>query len=105
MVYQYLCQTHLHEIGLTQTPTYHIQIKGLIQSGRPLDASQGPSQLYGHGLLLVYEVALRLASHMRLRTPDHYNSSTLISGKGEAGPSSLHTMLERLTEYVNARWM
>jgi hypothetical protein len=34
-----------------------------------------------------------------------YTSSTLIGGEGEAGPSSLHTMLEGPTEYVNARWM
>ena len=33
-------------------------------------------------------------SHTRLRAHDHYSSSTLIGGKGGAGPSSLHTMLE-----------
>ena len=34
------------------------------------------------------------------------SSSTLVGGKGGAGgPSSLHTMLEGPTEYVNARWM
>ena len=48
---------------------------------------------------------LRAASHMRLRARDHDTSSTLIGGKGGAGPSSLHTMLEGPTEYVNARWM
>ena len=42
---------------------------------------------------------------MRLRARDHYTSSTLIGGKGRAGPSSLHTTLEGPTEYVNARWM
>ena len=42
---------------------------------------------------------------MRLRARDHYTSSTLIGGNGEAGPHSLHTMLEGPTEYVNARWM
>ena len=31
--------------------------------------------------------------------------STLIGGKGGAGPSSLYTSLEGPTEYVNARWM
>ena len=31
---------------------------------------------------------------MRLRARDHYTSSTLIGGKGRAGPSSLHTTLE-----------
>jgi hypothetical protein len=42
---------------------------------------------------------------MRQRTCDHYTSSTLFGGKGEAGPNSLHTTLEGLTEYVNVRWM
>ena len=41
-------------------------------------------------------------THMRLRARDHYTSSTLIGGKGGAGPSSLHTTLEGPTEYVNA---
>ena len=48
---------------------------------------------------------LRAISHMRLRARDHYTSSTLIGRKGRAGPSSLHTMLEGPTEYVNASWM
>jgi hypothetical protein len=39
---------------------------------------------------------------MRLSARDHYTSSTLIGGKGGAGPSSLHIMLEGPTEYVNA---
>jgi hypothetical protein len=42
----------------------------------------------------------RATSHMRLRAGDHYNSSTLIGGKGGAGPSSLHTTLEGPTEGV-----
>ena len=46
---------------------------------------------------------IRATSHTRLRAPDHSTSSTLIDGKGGAGPSSLHTMLEGPTEYVNAR--
>ena len=33
-------------------------------------------------------------SHTRLRARDLYTSSTLISGKGGAGSSSLHTTLE-----------
>jgi hypothetical protein len=45
------------------------------------------------------------SSHTRLRARDHYTSSTLIGGKGRAGPSSLHTTLEGPTEYVNARCM
>ena len=49
--------------------------------------------------------SVRANSHMRLRAHDQYTSSTFIGGKGGAGPSSLHTMLEGPTEYVNARWM
>ena len=49
--------------------------------------------------------SLRATSHTRLRAHDHYTSRTLIGGKGGAGPSSLHTMVEGPMEYVNARWM
>ena len=48
---------------------------------------------------------LRATSHTRLRAHDSYTLSTLIGGKGGAGPSLLHTMLEGPMEYVNARWM
>jgi hypothetical protein len=49
---------------------------------------------------------LRATSHMRLRARDHFTSSTLIGGKGGAGPSSLlHTTFEGPIEHVNARWM
>ena len=34
---------------------------------------------------------LRATSHTRVKACDQYTSSTLIGGKGEAGPSSLHT--------------
>jgi hypothetical protein len=37
---------------------------------------------------------------MRLRARDRYTSSTLIGGKGGAGPSSLNTTLEGPTEYI-----
>ena len=47
---------------------------------------------------------LRATSHTRLRARDHYTSSTLIGGKGGAGPSSLHATLEGPTEYVNEGW-
>ena len=50
-------------------------------------------------------MVLRAPSNTRLRARDHYASSTLIGGKGGAGPTSLHTTLEGPTEYVNARWM
>ena len=43
-----------------------------------------------NGIILV----IRATSHMRLRACDHYTSSTLLGGKGGAGPSSLHAMLE-----------
>jgi hypothetical protein len=48
---------------------------------------------------------IRVTSHMRLRAYVHSTSSTLIDGKGGVGPSLLHTTLEGLMEYVNARWM
>ena len=38
---------------------------------------------------------------MRLNARDHYTSSTLIGGKGGAGPNSLHTTLEGPTEYIS----
>ena len=41
---------------------------------------------------------IRATSHMRLRARDHCISSTLIGGKGGAGPSSLHTTLDGLIE-------
>ena len=50
-------------------------------------------------------VIRRATSDTRLRARDHYASSTLIGGKGGAGPSSLHTTFEGPTEYMNARWM
>jgi hypothetical protein len=46
---------------------------------------------------------VRATSHTRVRAHDHYTSSTLIGGKGGAGPISLlHTTLEGSTEYVNS---
>ena len=39
-------------------------------------------------------LALMATSHARLRTRDQISSSTLIGGKGGAGPSSLHTRLK-----------
>jgi hypothetical protein len=50
-------------------------------------------------------LGLRATSHTRLRAQDKCTSSTLVGGKGGAGPSSLHTTLEGPTEHVNARWM
>jgi hypothetical protein len=48
---------------------------------------------------------VRATSHTRLRAHDQYTSSTFIGEKGGAGPSSLHTVIEGPTEYVNARWI
>ena len=44
--------------------------------------------------------ALRITPHTRLRAHDHCASSTLVGGKGGAGPSSLHITLEGPPEYV-----
>ena len=49
--------------------------------------------------------SLRATSQTRWRVHDHCTSSTFVGGKGGAGPSSLHTMLEGPTKYVNAIWM
>ena len=53
-------------------------------------------------LICELELSLRATSHTRLRARDPYTSSTLIGGKGGAGPSLFH---KGPTEYVNARWM
>ena len=49
---------------------------------------------------LVYQP--RATSHMRLRARDTYTSSTLIGGKGGAGPSSSFTvwLRDQRSEYV-----
>jgi hypothetical protein len=63
------------------------------------------SKLSDKLLLLVMNgfLYIRVTSHTRLRARDCYTSSTLIGGKGSAGPSLLHTTLEGSMEYVNAR--
>jgi hypothetical protein len=61
--------------------------------------------------MVIYVTTVKLVrapSHTRLRAHDHYyTSSTLIDGKGGAGPSSLFILClrEGPTEYVDARWM
>ena len=62
-----------------------------------------PKQLWSRAQLSKPSL-FRATSHTRLRARDHYTSSTLIGGKGGAGPTSLHTTLEWLTTHVNARW-
>ena len=58
----------------------------------------GRSKLKSNTMVSVgFSVEFRATSHMRPRARDHYTSSTLIGGKGGAGPSLLHTMLERPT--------
>ena len=56
-------------------------------------------------IFLVMCSTTRATSHTRLRARDHYSSSTLVGGKGGAGPTSLHTSLKGPMEYVNARWL
>ena len=55
------------------------------------------------GLLCLNQVARAhvATSHTRLRAREHCTSSTLIGGKGGAGPNSLHTALEGPTEYIS----
>ena len=48
---------------------------------------------------------LHVRANSRLRAQDYYTSRTLIGGKGGAGPSSLHVVLEGPMEYVNVEWM
>jgi hypothetical protein len=50
------------------------------------------------------QALLGAISNVRLRARVHYTSSTLIGGKGGAGPSLLSIELEGPTKYVNARW-
>ena len=45
----------------------------------------------------------KATSHMRPSARIQYTSSTLIGGKGRAGPSSLHTTLKGPTKYVNCK--
>ena len=87
-------------------------IKVILPSARRLPHKLGSNahvlilfigNLIGKGA--IFGGRLRATSHTRLRAHDHYTLGTLISGKGGAGPRSLHTTLEGLTEYVNARWM
>ena len=57
-------------------------------------------------MLGLYQVLVKLqgqftimaTSYMRLSARNQYTSSPLIGGKGRAGPSWLHTMLEGPTE-------
>ena len=47
----------------------------------------------------------RATLHTRLRARDRCTPSTLVGGKGGAGPSSLHTTLEGPTECVKCKMM
>jgi hypothetical protein len=51
---------------MTQIPGYHIRVMGLRQLVRPLDESQGPSQLHDHGPWLMCEVAVMYVGVIRL---------------------------------------
>jgi hypothetical protein len=48
---------------------------------------------------------IRATSNTRLRARDHNTPSALIGENNGANPSSLHTTLEKPTEYMNAQWM
>ena len=76
---------------------------GLFQ--KPPLGGRPNTKLGDHGTLNPHNHCVRATSDTRLRAHDHYTSRTLIGGNGGAGSSSLHTMLEEPTEYVNARWM
>ena len=57
-------------------------------------------------LVTVHEQFVIRATHTRDRELVTITLQALsLGGKGGAGPSSLHIMLEGPTEYVNARWM
>jgi hypothetical protein len=50
-------------------------------------------------------LGIRATSHTRLRAHDRYTSSTLIGGKGKAGPSVLHTTPKGPMEYsIKRTW-
>ena len=53
MVCRNLRQAHLQEVGLAKIPANHVGFTGLRQLIWPLEESQGPSQLHGHGPWLV----------------------------------------------------
>jgi hypothetical protein len=53
-------QAHLQEVGLAQIPIDHVVVKVFKQVVKPLDESQGLSQLHGHGPWVVCEVVIRL---------------------------------------------
>jgi hypothetical protein len=71
----------------------------------PKPQASGEEACFRRELVYLLCCTLRATSHTRLRACDHYTSSTLVGGKGGAGPSSLRTTLEGPTEYVNARWL
>ena len=93
-----IVKSYLLALGIFMT-----SISPYVSTSSPVDLQC----LVTHGVLLKNHNGgiVRATSHTRLRTRDHCTSSTLIGGKGGAGASSLHTMLEGPTEYVNARWM
>ena len=51
----------------------------------------------------VRQERLRATSHSRLRAHDHHTSSTLIGGKGGAGPTSAHSVCMFTT--CNILWL
>jgi hypothetical protein len=96
-----LIGTEAESSWLQSKPIRSQCVWSLLKSPRHKKVAMGKRSMWGKCNMS----AIRATSHMRLRAHDHYTSSTLLGGKGRAGPSSLHTTLEGTTEYVNARWM
>jgi hypothetical protein len=102
--------TTLHEFGIALGRPLHTSF-GLSKSHNYSPPSYlvcvvtqvGPVEQGGcpGGLPPNNTLTVRATSHTRLKARDHYTSSTLIGGKGGAGPSSLHTTFEGPTEYIS----
>jgi hypothetical protein len=101
-----LCVCWIGEYGLCFTPTSITLYTRPTMVATPSAAAPAKSWLllskswqWWAGLAIEFEWVIwerpafhiRATSHTRLQACDHYTSSTLIGGKGRAGPSSLHT--------------
>ena len=66
----------------------------------PLGGRPDTKPVGDHGSPNVHNCWVILFCYARLRVHGHYTSSILVGGKGGAGPSSRHTMLKGLMEYI-----
>ena len=82
----------LQMAGVIQIKAWISQVLGKERKGKGISLSFWASPL---------ATLLRATSQTRLRAHDPYTSSTLIGGKGGAGPSFLHTTLEGPKEYAS----